>query len=198
MYPTNKIYIIKVKDKVYLAFLENRDCTRIKFFGSEEVIPANEVYNYISKVYNRQPVWIRPVSGTEGTNKYFKDSKNYSFSPRHGYNQTPPAAFFSIAHELPDFDYKEPSKPSKITYEYEGDDENLSYHALNRRKKNAFKTYEKEMNTYKNTRDNYPSFLKNKNSSYTDSDVCDLMEWLKSHDLENEFDTEKNFSSLDF
>lgn len=203
MYPTNKIYIIKVKNRVYLAFLENRDGSKIKFFGSNEIIPTNEVYNYISKHYNKNPIWIRQVHGTDGRAKYCKNAQSYYWvMSKYGnsyYNKTPPPEYFDIVHDLPSlFDIKEPYRPSDNPTDYELSDNDVSYRELKSRMKDAFKTYEQEMIAYNNARDNFPSFLKNQCTSYTDSDVCDLMEWLKSHDPEKEPESEKYYSSLDF
>lgn len=200
-YPTNKIYIVKVKNKVYLAFLENRDGTRIKFFGSGDVIPENEVYNYIEKKYNRKPVWIRQVRGSDGRKKYCKNANSYT-THRDFYgtywDKTPPPEYFDIAHDFPIFDYDRPSKPSDRLYEYEGDDEDLSNRILKRRMKKAFEEYEQKMTAYENARENFPSFAKNSYTSYTENDVCELMEWLESKDPEQEPESEKYYSTLDF
>lgn len=180
-YPTNKIYIVKVKNKVYLAFLENRDGTRIKFFGSGDVIPDSEVYNYIEKKYNRKPVWIKQVNGTEYHNKY--------------------CSCFALTNELAgDFQiyYSGRSKPSEDLGDYERDDENLSNRVLKHKMKKAFKEYKRDMADYENARENLPSFAKNSYTSYTENDVCELMEWLESKDPEQEPESEKYYSTLDF
>lgn len=204
MYPTDKIYIVKIKNKTYLAFLENRDGTRIKFFDSGDVIPINEVYSYISKRYNRPPVWIRPVSGNEGSNKYCKDASRYSFNIRRGaYDSTPPAAFFSISSDLPSFNKQPPNRPSDYLGDYESDNNDLGYgrryrRETKRRMDAALREYEQELAAYEDERDSFPSFMKNKYYSYTESDICDLMEWLRARDPEKEPETEKYYSVLDF
>lgn len=55
-YPIEKIYIMKVRNKEYLALLENRDGSRLKFFNSGKIISSSDLMK-------ENCVWIRQLAG---------------------------------------------------------------------------------------------------------------------------------------
>lgn len=185
IYPNANVYVVRVTNKTYVAFLENQDGSRIKFFGSGEVIPAQELKSYIARKYGKEPDWVRCMFGD---NHFYKDTRSHFQRMRMGggYNYQEE----SIRVE---FDKMRGQMPSTDYHDYDTDNDYFSNsrkeeRVLSQRMNAALEAYEARASQF-------PSFASP--HSVTESEICEVMEWYARRDKDGP--THENYGSvLDF
>ena len=167
MYPNSHVFVVKVQNQTYLAFLLNQDGSRIKFFGSNEVIAKSELSSYIQRKYHKSYDWVRCM---RGTNPFYQSSASMrSRMWGGGSSQT------SIRDDI---ERAVGSKPSTDYTDYDSDyDNHLSSWGAKRAQKARM---EKQMSDYEERASQYPSF--ESPHSVTESEICEVMTWLASKD----------------
>lgn len=187
LYPMGSVYIVKLKNKTYFAFLENREGTKIRFFDSNKVIPSNELLSYIQEKYGRLPIRVRCLG--EARN----DAKKYM--PEHQLKGTTHYPFhlrkeLEMQDEFPiifDIEDAKPSKPSDNSSDYEGVNEDIpstrrGMRILDSRMKSAWSEYENELAkipSFKAYEEHYQYYA-------TEREINFVMEWLESRDPEKD------------
>ena len=169
IYPNSNVYIVRVTNKTYVAFLENQDGSRIKFFGSGEVIPASELRAHISAKYGKQPDWVRCMLGA---NHFYKDTRSAFARMRcggHSYEEE------SIRCEL---DRMVGNKPSTDYHDYDSD--NDSYMSPRKEERVLKQRMNDRIAAYEAHASQFPSFQSQ--NSVTESEICEVMEWFANKD----------------
>lgn len=166
-YPNSNVFIVKVQNQTYLAFLLNQDGTRIKFFGSEEIISKGELHSYIQSKYNKRPDWIKCMRGSNPFQQGSVSMRSQMWGG--GSTQT------SIRDEI---DRAVGQKPSDDYRDYDSD--NDGYMSSWKEKRVLSQRMEKQMAEYESRASSYPSF--ESYHSVTDYEICEVMTWLAGKD----------------
>lgn len=167
MYPNSNVFVVKVQNQTYLAFLLNQDGTRIKFFGSNEVISKNELSSYIQNKYHKSYDWIKVM---RGYNPFHQSSA--SMRSRMWGGGSGPTSIRD------DIDRAVGSKPSTDYTDYDSDnDSHLSSWAERRAQKARM---ERQLADYEERVNSYPSF--EERDSVTEYEICEVMSWYASKD----------------
>lgn len=176
-FPSSNVYIVKVIDSVYFSFLENRDGTRIKFFGTGEVISVGQLNSYIQSAYGKSPEWVRCM---QGKNNFYTEPKQY-FHSAAAY-QTPIQSI-SIYDEISNLIGSEP------TYsDYMDDDDGAYSHKLIK------KELKKDTASYNANKKNYPKLPY---GSVTEEEICDIMSWYAQQDKKSKAIQQKSSNYSD-
>ncbi len=167
IYPNSNVFVVKVQNQTYLAFLLNQDGSRIKFFGSEEIIPKTDLESYIQRKYNKKPDWIKCM---RGSNPFFKSTASIR-SQMWGGSGYPTSIRDDIERAVG-------SKPSSDYHDYDSD--NDGYMSSWKEKRVLSQRMEKQMAAYEERANSHPSF--ESPTSVTESEICDVMTWYASKD----------------
>ena len=184
IYPNQNVYVVRVANKTYVAFLENQDGSRIKFFDSGEVIPAQELNSYITRKYGKAPDWVRCMLGE---NHFYKDPRSHFQRMGMGGRN------YQEECIRVEFDNMRGIRPSTDYHDYDTDDDYFSNsrkeeRVLSQRMNAALEAYDAKASQY-------PSFQSP--HSVTDSEICEVMEWYARRD--KEYQPPENYGSvLDF
>lgn len=169
MYPNSHVFVVKVQNQTYLAFLLNQEGTRIKFFGSGEVIPKSELGSYIQRKYNKSYDWVKVM---RGSNPFHQSSASMR-SRMWGGGSYPTGIRDDIEKAVG-------SKPSTDYTDYDSDnDSHLSSWGERRAQKARM---EKQLAAYEERVSSYPTF--SDRDSVTEYEICEVMSWYASKDKE--------------
>lgn len=170
-FPSSNVYIVKVSDSIYFSFLENRDGTRIKFFGTGEVISVGQLNPYIQSAYGKSPEWIRCM---QGSNHFFTPTKPHftDSAPR------TPIQSISIYDELTKMIGNAPKLDDFEVDDYDGASSKKEHKRNERLKEKYYKKAEASFETH---RKHYPKLPY---GSVTAEEICDIMSWYAQQDKE--------------
>lgn len=187
LYPMGSVYIVKVKNKTYFAFLENREGTKIKLFSSNKVMASDELLPYIQEKYGRQPIRVRCLGEPRNdAKKYMPEHqlKGTTHYPFHLKNELEMQDRYPII-----FDIRKatPSKPSDNPSDYEGVNEDIpstrrGMRILDSRMKSAWEEYKEKLSkipSFKAHKEHYQYYA-------TENEIDFVMEWLESMDPEKD------------
>ena len=181
-YPNSNVFIVKVQNKTYLAFLLNQDGTRIKFFDSGEIIPKSELGSYIQRKYHKSYDWVKVMRG----NNPFHQFSPISYRSQWLYNCYPTGIRDDIEKAIG-------SKPSTNYLDYDSDNDGYMS-SWKEKRKISFKN--KQTTRRKGKKSNQKPTI-NKHDSVTEYEICEVMTWYASKD--NQPQPTQNYSSvLDF
>ncbi len=167
MYPNSNVFVVKVQNQTYLAFLLNQDGSRIKFFGSGEVIPKSELSSYIQRKYHKSYDWVKVM---RGANPFHQSSVSLR-SAAWGGGGYPTSIRDEIERAVG-------TKPSTDYRDYDSD--NDGYMSSWREKRVQTARMEKQLADYEARASSYPSFAER--DSVTEYEICEVMSWYAGKD----------------